>query len=117
MPREPTRREFLLSLAAVGAALVVGLPGSTKASIPCHIGRVLIVDDGSFGSYPVPLGEKFTAQGFGVDAIDFAEEGIALASLHDYDAVILGPRLSAPDRAWLQLAVQIAKIPTPMLTA
>lgn len=116
MAREPTRREFLVRLGTAGTALAVGLPGSTKASIPGRSGRVLIVDEGAFGNNPL-LGEKLAAQGFVIEAIDLAEEGIELGSLYDYDAVILGPRLSAPDRAWLQFAVRIAKIPTPVLTA
>lgn len=107
-----TRRALLRGSVAVGSgALLLALPDF--GVLQRRFGRVLIIDEG----YPTPLRETFATQGFGVYTTDLAEEGIDLGRVYDFDAVILGPRLSAQDRARLQLAFRMAKIRTPLLAA
>jgi hypothetical protein len=117
MAASPTRRGMLGGIGATGATLALGAPASWWLTFERRSRHVLIVDEGAFDSGPGPLGVTLAAQGFGVHPVDFAEEGIDLSSVRDFDAVILGPRLSRQDRAWLELAFRMAKIPTPMLTA
>jgi hypothetical protein len=112
-----TRREMIGGATASGALLALGTGYVSWPAFDRRTGRVLVIDEGSFASYPTPLGAKLAAQGFRIYTTDLVEEGIDLGRLYDFDAVILGPRLSRQDRAWLQLAFGMAKIPTPVLTA
>jgi hypothetical protein len=112
-----TRRDLLGGAAASGALLALGTGYVSWPAFERRTGRVLIVEEGSFANYPTPLGARLAAQGFKVWTTDLAEEGIDLGRLYDFDAVILGPHLPAQDRARLQLAFRMAKIPTPVLAA
>jgi len=112
-----TRRGVLGGFAAAGALLAVGAPAACWPTFERRAGRVLIVDEGAFTSEPARIAATLAAQGFRVHTIDFAEEGIDLGTVQEFDAVIVGPRLSRQDRAWLQLALRTAQIRTPVIVA